>query len=151
MASEVVIANAFVYQRLAGDATLTGLLGGASVPRIYQGKAPQGAMFPAVVYQHQGGSDVRGATEATRIGANLLYVVRGVAQAERFTGDLQTIEERIDARLHRTSGAVVLNSVTLGEVIACVRLQPFDLTEDEEGVEWRHLGGIYRLFVQRSS
>lgn len=151
MASEIVIANAFIYQRLAADALLTAELGGAINPRISQGKLRRGVSYPGVVYQRQAGTDIRGATEATRIGSNLLYVVRGVAQAESLLGALQTIDERIDAVLHRSSGSVVLGSATIGTVIACVRVQPFELTEDDEGIEWRHLGGIYRLMVQRAT
>jgi multidrug efflux pump subunit AcrA (membrane-fusion protein) len=55
----------------------------------------------------------------------------------------EDIAKRIDAVLHAASGSNVD-----GVIIACTRLRPFQLTELTDGVQYRHLGGFYRLLAQ---
>jgi hypothetical protein len=56
---------------------------------------------------------------------------------------LVTGAAEIHAALENSSG-----SVTGGEVFACTRVRPFLLPEVRNGVQYRHLGGIYRLLVK---
>jgi hypothetical protein len=109
--------------------------------RIYQGIAPQGSAFPYVVYQFQGGADLD-TLRVVRVWADLVYLVKAVTNASGFA-PVRAIANEVDARLHGASGAA-----TDGYVDACVREQPFQLTEADGGVNYRHLGGVYRLKVR---
>lgn len=110
--------------------------------RIYQGIAPQGnPTYPYVVYQFQGGADLDTAS-AARVWADVVYLVKAVTKGSGF-GPLVAVADAIDARLHGASGATADAAID-----ACVREQPFQLSEADGGVNYRHLGGIYRLKVR---
>lgn len=136
--AEIVTAERWLYGKLKNDATLTGLASGG----VYTWPVPAGITLPYVLYQNQTGTDIRG-TGATRIGVNGLWIVRAIAETYSFGGNLQSAADRIDALLHGKASAV-----TGGVVWACVRTEPFQLVEMADGRQFRHLGGIYRIYVQ---
>lgn len=127
-------AEAFIYATLNAAPPLAG-------GRIYQGIAPQGTSFPYVVYQFQGGADLD-TQRVARVWADLVYLVKAVTTGSSFAA-IRAIADAIDARLHGASGATADAAVD-----ACVREQPFQLTEADGGVNYRHLGGVYRLKVR---
>ena len=135
--AETLVAEQWLYTVLAADTALAAVVG----TRIYAYIAPEGAAFPYVVYQNQAGRDIRG-VGPLRIMANLLYVVKVVGQTNSF-GALETAANRIDTVLQAASG-----TPTRGTVIACVREQPFALVESLDTGQYRHLGGIYRLWAK---
>jgi len=135
--SEIATVETWLYSVLSDDITLTGLVGS----RIYGYVAPRTATYPLVIYQYQGGRDVAG-VGATRILTNGVWLVKGVDHETSLT-TLKAIEGRIDALLHKASG-----SVADGQVLACVREEPFSLVEVIDGEQYRHLGGMYRVLVQ---
>lgn len=130
---ETTAAERWLYETLAGDAELTALVS----DRIFGYIAPIEAVFPLVVFQVQAGADVRG-VGPTRIMSALTMVVRGVDRGQSFVG-LEAIADRIDALLQGRSGVGVLG---------CVRLEPLALAEVVDGIQYRHLGGIYQMYVQ---
>lgn len=135
--SDVVQAERWLYSALAADSAL----GSAVATRIYSDIAPQSSALPCVVFQRQAGHDVRG-TGPVRIMSSMLYTIRVIDE----TGSFTTIEapaDRIDAVLHASSG-----TVAGGTVVACTRESPFSMVESNDGRTFRHLGGIYRLYVQ---
>lgn len=127
----------WIYTTLSGDATLAGLVSG----RIYDGLAPQGSLFPFVVFNHQGGADLRGVGTA-RAFNNSLYQVKAVIDKGSFV-TIATIADRIDTLLHGVNG-----TADNGVILGCVREQPLMLIEQENGVQYRHAGGIYRIYAQ---
>jgi hypothetical protein len=135
--AETLVAEQWLYTVLSGDTALAAVVG----TRIYAYIAPEGAAMPYVVYQNQAGRDVRG-VGPLRIMANLLYVVKVIGATNSF-GTLEVAANRIDAVLQAASGTNVR-----GTVIACVREQPFALVESLESGQYRHLGGIYRLWAK---
>ncbi len=136
--AETLVAESWLYTVLAADAALAAVVGN----RIYGYLAPATAAMPYVVYQQQAAHDVRG-TGPTRIMAAMLYVVKVIAETNTFTGSLETAANRIDAVLQAASGTNVR-----GNVVACVREQPFSLVESTADGQYRHLGGIYRLWAR---
>ncbi|MBP8291937.1 MAG: hypothetical protein KAX65_04140 [Caldilineaceae bacterium] len=136
--AEIVTAETWLYTKLHGDATLLALVPGGvytwPVPATYSGQY--------VLYQMQSGVDIRG-VGPSRLGVNGLWLVRVVAEALSFGGNLQTAANRLDVLLQAASG-----TATGGTVWSCVREQPFQLVELANGRQFRHLGGIYRLWVQ---
>jgi hypothetical protein len=135
---ELSAASKWLYTTLAADSALAAVVS----TRIYADLAPQAAAHPLVVFQFQGGVDFQ-AVGAIRIWSNLELLIRGIDQTTTYTANLRTIAKRIDAVLHAASGSNVD-----GVIIACTRLRPFQLTELTDGVQYRHLGGFYRLLAQ---
>lgn len=135
--AEIFTAETWLYTKLHGDSTLLGLCPGGihtwPVPTTFAGRY--------VLYQNQSAVDVRGMGPA-RIGVNGLWLVRVVDEALSFGGSLQTAADRLDVLLQAASGAV-----TGGNIWACVREEPFQLVELADGRQYRHLGGIFRIFL----
>lgn len=136
--AEIVTAETWLYTKLHGDSTLLALCTGG----VFTWPVPATYSQPYVLYQMQSGMDIRG-NGPTRIGVNGLWLVRAVFEALTYTGNLLSAANRIDVLLHAASG-----TATGGVVWACVREQPFQLVEVADGRQFRHLGGLYRLWVQ---
>lgn len=134
---ETLRVDQWLYERLSGDTTLSNLVGG----RIYSYLAPQDAVLPFVLFSHQAGHDVRGVGPA-RIMTSLVYQVKAVGQGHSF-GPLKAIADRLDTLLQGASGSVVD-----GTVLMCVREQPVEYVETDDGVQYRHLGGLWRIIAQ---
>lgn len=135
--AETLVAEQWLQTVLSGDATLNTAVGG----RIYGYVAPQDAAFPVVVYQQQAARDVQGVGPA-RIMATMLYIVKVTGQTGSFAS-IEAAANRIDAVLQAASGTNVR-----GRVVACVREAPFSLVENTPNGQYRHLGGMYRLWAQ---
>lgn len=135
--AETLVAEAWLQSVLNGDSTLNTAVGG----RIYSYVAPPGATFPHVIYQNQAARDVRG-NGPQRIMANMLYTVKVIGETTSFAS-IEAAANRIDAVLQAVSGSTVR-----GVVVACVREQPFSLVESTPSGQYRHLGGVYRLWAQ---
>lgn len=129
----------WIYATLAADSAISALIG----TRIYEGPAPQTTAYPFIRYDQQSTLDVRGATEATRIMVNELWLIRAVAETESYQGNLATLADRIDALFQNTNG-----SATGAVVFNSAREFAMRMPEDEQGISYRHLGGIYRIYAQ---
>jgi hypothetical protein len=128
-----LVAFEWIYSVLANDAALHLLIG----DRIYCDEAPQDAAYPFVVYSHQGGGDVQG-------NAGRLLFVTEMVQVKAVGKDsyapLGPIYDRVHALLHRQAG-----TVTNGEVVSCLREYPVKYSETDNGVMYRHMGGVYSV------
>lgn len=129
---ETYTIESWLYGILSVDATLISYVG----TRIYTGVIPDGVSFPLILITLDGTPDDLMVINAKRVWTDCRYIVRAIAQTETF-GTLNTIANRIDTLLHRTSGT---------NINACVREQAFEMTEVVDNVQYRHLGGIYRIF-----
>ena len=132
MTTEVVKAETWLYGVLHGDAQLCALINS----QVYAYVAPESASYPFVVYHQQAASDVGGVGPVI-IAASLLYTVKAVTVGRSYSA-LDPIAARIHTLLHAQGG---------GNIIACVRESVFSLPEVDGGIEYRHLGGIYRIMV----
>jgi hypothetical protein len=130
--NETPRAEAWLFQTLA-----------AAIPTVtaYSAIAPEGVAHPFIVYSQQSPTDLMGVGPA-RIWASFLYLVKVSDQISSYM-PLKATADAIDAALHGASG-----TVPDGAVLDCIRERAFSLTEVANGVEWRHLGGLYRLKVQ---
>jgi hypothetical protein len=139
----IPLAEQWLQEVLAGDTGLVALLPkypGAN-PSIYGYVAPDNAPYPVVIYSYHSGSDVYGSGTA-RIMSHLVYQVKAVGEGASFS-TLGPIADRIDELLH---GA--LGGVTGLSVLSCIREAPVAYAEIENGIQYRHLGGLYRLQVR---
>jgi hypothetical protein len=137
MAVDYLIAEEFFYTLLANDAALQALVGN----RVYSGTAPEGSAYPLVQFSFEGGRDVQ-EVAGHPIMIDELYVVKAVGKGNRLD-TLKPIYERVHTLLQRASG-----TVADGKVIACVRQTPIKYEEIDNGITYRHLGGIYRIQSQ---
>jgi len=131
--------EAWLTQRLGGDATLAALAPGGVHAEINVAEAA----FPYVVFELQKPEDVL-TLNARRVMTQAVYLVRAIGR-DCGAADLQAAADRIDALLgwYRAEGLL-----TGGGVRGCYREAPFKLIELEGGVVYPHLGGLYRIIVQ---
>ena len=127
--------RAALYGCLAADATLEALL--SKPEAIFEEKAPQGTEPPYVIFQRQAGTDQWTFGPSNE---RAIWLVKGVCR-----GGTSTSAEEIDARsrelLHRTQLAVP------GGILTILRESPVSYGEASDGDEWRHRGGLYRIFT----
>lgn len=135
MAVEVEVVAAWLGARLGSNA-----VGVAN--RIFEGVAPPNTAYPLVRFAYMGGSDVN-TLNGARVMQSGIWLVAAVAQASNYSA-LTTIAALIDSRLHRQT----LTLADDGIVLACVREQPFRQIENQDGVIYRSLGGLYRIYAQ---
>lgn len=127
MANELVTAEQYVYSKLSG------LLSG----RAYSGVAPSTATYPLIVFGIQSpGADVI-VVGGNRVWASPLILARAIAKGGSWS-TIAATADAIDQALHNTSQ---------GDIAWCVRESPFSLIEVTDGVQYRHLGGLYRVRV----
>lgn len=130
-----------IYGKLAGDTTLTNMLGVAAPgysKAIYHNQAPAGAQFPYVVFFKQAGNP----TEAFGDPSALETYVWAVKAVDRNTS--ADVAEAISARI-----STLLNDATLsisGASLLYLRRQgDIDSPEVTDGVTYAHVGASYRL------
>lgn len=133
--NEVFRVYEWIYSTLAADATVASLVGA----RIYAGAAPQDAALPVVIFNHMAGNDLVGVGTA-RVLNNSLYQVKGVTKGRSHAVG-QQIADAIDAALHGQN--VSADGIRVG----CVREQAIVYGQSDNGEEFRHAGGIYRIFA----
>lgn len=126
-----------LYAALTGDSTLTGLLSGTAA--IYQGRAPDGAQTPYIVY-----SKVTGRPSFTftqKAWDEPLYAVKAVDERNS-AARAGTIAARIETVL--TDAALSVSGRT---TLYCRPETDIDYPEVDQGrVTW-HRGHTYRVFV----
>lgn len=148
--NEVMLGFLWLESVLSADSTLSGLAPGG----VWRALAPSGTAVPFVVMVHQAGSDVV-TMNGFRVMDELLYQVKVVGLGNsRSIATLAQAAAQIDKLLGGppslpASGAVVVNSVTAGQVLACYRQSPFQLDELVDGELWTDLGGLYRLQIEQ--
>lgn len=127
MGNELAAAEAYVYSKLSS------LLSG----RVYSNVAPQPAVYPLIVFSVQSGGNDLIVVGGERVWAAPLMWVRVIGKTASLT-PIAATADAIDTALHNTSGGVVAS---------CIRESPFILAQEVDGVQYRHLGGFYRLRV----
>jgi hypothetical protein len=135
--AEIEFVERWLYTTLADDTTFAGT-------GIYSTVAPPTATYPLIVFAALGTDDVLGAG-AERIFVRGEWKVVAVGRTNSYQS-LVSLANRIDTLLHRATF-----SSSSGNVYACVRIAPFSLTEQgEQGVTYRQLGGIYRIWTKEN-
>lgn len=139
--TDILTAQKWLYAKLAADATLTALIGGAAAPRIFVDSAPEGTAYPLVLISSTSNRVVSG-LGASVIMFNEFWMVKGVHQTETY-GALGTIMNRVRTVLHKASG-----TTTDGIVIGCVEENVVQYGEWKSGVSYKHVGIYFRIFTQ---
>ena len=138
MSDELTRAETWLTATLLASAPLTALVG----QRVYSHFAEPGCAFPYVVFVYLGGRDVRGHA-SNRIMHSGLWLVKATINKPSFA-DVKPVADAIDVALHAAAGSVAGG----GTVLSSVREQPFSLVDMEDGVQYRSLGGQFRILTQ---
>lgn len=142
MSDETLAVDEWLYATMAADASIGALV----ADRIYAEVAPADATFPLIITTHLSSTDVRAATQQSRIMVSGLWLVKGVVNDSSFNNTLKAIAERIDALFHASSGGTADGGGAA--IFTSHREQPFRLAEVESGKQYRHLGGQFRIYAQ---
>jgi hypothetical protein len=131
----VEIAEEWLYATLSTDTALAALVS----DRISGTLSPELLVMPYVTFLMQSSRDVS-AVGGIRISTDNLYIVKAVAQTSTWD-DLTPIASRIDYLIHRP-GSVMIEG---GGSLTCTRERVHQLAEVDEGLQYRQLGGVYRI------
>ncbi len=133
-----------LYSVLAADVagTATGTLGQLGATGVYRMVASQGSAEPYIVFNQQAGTDSY--TFSARDSRSLLYQIKAVGKGSSALVPSQ-MSDRIDALL--TDKSLGVSGWTQMRVR---RESDVEYVEIENGVQYHHLGGLYRVDVQSS-
>lgn len=137
----------WIEETLTGDATLQGLVGSMRVsngPWVFEDYLPDDAAFPSIVFQNQGSVSVRG-VGPTVFMEDTLYVVKAIAQVDNYS-PLRAIANRCEALVADRHNIIRPD----GEILGTAKEAPFQLAEVDAGRQFRHLGGIFRIYAVAS-
>jgi len=146
MANEIPGIEQWVENRIKTDPILLtlGIVDGNPVAsRVYDTHAPASAIFPYIVITSTVPRDTRG-VGTTRIMVDILYSIKVVASVSAYTS-ISAIANRIDALFHGFNGE---SGAVAGSPLASVRESALTFNQVEDGREYRHLGGIFRIYTQ---
>lgn len=129
----------WVIKTLQDDATLDTMVNG-----VYSERIPRGQALPAIRVADMAPGDVN-SQNGTRIMVRGFYLVAVVDDVDTWA-PLAPIADQIDVVLHRAAG--VLSPV---RVLQVFREEPYKQHEEEGDVQFRHLGGMYRLVGQKEA
>lgn len=136
-----------IYGKLAGDTTLTNLLGTAApgyTQSIYYQISPQGSRFPFVIFNKQAGTPSY--TLGNRAYDDDVWLIKAVGQDADVVASADPVDDiasRLDALL--TDGVISISGRT---ELYLRRQSDLDYAEVVDGVAYRHAGSLYRLVYQ---
>ena len=125
-----------VYDKLNVQAVTNVATGG-----VYNGLAPKGASAPYVIFQAM--SKVDEHTFSGRF-ANAVYMVKAVSR-NPWPKEAMDVDTQVDTALEDASLSVSGYSALL-----CRRESDVYMVEDDAGVIWHHVGGLYRIIADQT-
>lgn len=133
-----------IYGRLAGDTTLTGMLGTPPAgysQSIYYQSAPDKVNYPIVVFNKQSGVPTQAMHDPTAFD-NDVWLVKAVDHSSS-ADKAEAIVERIKTLLNDAS-----LSIAGGEILLFLRrMSDVDYEEITSGETYKHAGSLFRLTV----
>lgn len=130
--------SAYVYQRLAQDPALVGMLGAAS--HITEGPATQEPPF--VTFTILDPQDVK-VVGMIQVMARVEVQVRVTIQGSSYA-TARPIYKRVHQLLEAQSNQVAGG----GQLLTIHRVSAVQFPERENGIDYRHIGGLYQAHVQ---
>lgn len=139
--NELSRANKWIYARLSGDATITGIVS----TRIYARKAPKDATYPLIVYNYQAGTDAQGVGTA-RVLTQTVFQVKVICKGKP-DADVHTVADQIDELIGKG-----IHELQNDVRISSRRESPIEFEEDTPNSDksFYHLGGLYRLHIHEA-
>jgi hypothetical protein len=128
--------RAALYQRLADDDTLTALL--SDPEAIFEEVASSGTTPPYLAFHHHAGTEIW--TFKGGRSERALWVVKGICRGLK-SDAAEAIDARCTELLHNARLSVE------GRTVSVLRESRVSYGESVDGEQWRHRGGIYRIFT----
>jgi len=144
--NEVVSGFSFIVTTLKASSQWVALsLGG-----IHRGKAPVGTVFPCTITAFQGGNDVIYAN-AVRAFIDALYQIKATGPTDPGFGSSQAVFDLAAAIDDAFGGDKGLKHIPVpgGYVLSAYRQSPLAYDDDTAGIQYTHIGGLYRVRVQQ--
>jgi hypothetical protein len=129
----------WIYGRLLADDALLALIGG--IDHVSGTLSSTELVPPYVTFLMNSTADVIAGAGGDRISTENLYVIKSVVASGSWD-DVTPIAKRIDALFHLPYATVTYEA--LG-VVTSIRERVISYPEVDDGVQYRHLGGIYRI------
>lgn len=135
-----------LYGKMAGDSTLTTLLGAAATgfsQSIYHQKAPSGAAFPFVTFQKAAGTPTYTMKTGHAALDDEVWTIKAV--------DRNTTADRADAIAARLDTLLTDGTLSISGATQLYLRRESDVEYPEtaaDGVTYHHVGGQYRLVVE---
>lgn len=142
--AESTLVDDFILLRLVGThgASLDAISPNLS-QRVFLDYAPEGTPYPFIIFQAlTPPEDVRG-VGIIRVMVDTLYLVKAVAQGSDYDA-LRPVVSVIDAAMTEDEPVDMAGGILL----TSVRQREFRLVEIENGKQFRHLGGEFRIQAQ---
>lgn len=135
-------AQSFVWAvgRAKADATLVTTCTGG----IWQGNAPMGTIGLYTSITQQSSTDVN-TMNAVRVFSRILLLIKAVSKSSDH-GNIVIAANRIDALFHGQKNV----ALSPGYMLSSYREQEVAYETVESGVQYSHLGGLYRVLLQGS-
>lgn len=139
--NETMAVNAYLRSVLTGDAGITAVVSN----RVFCDVAPVGTASPLVIYTLLDAEDVNGQGGGNTVLSHLRYSVRCVCEGASYT-PLVDVGTRLQAVLHGRH-----NVVSNGWLIQGIqRERALQYPEIVGNRQYRHLGGVYRVFINKA-
>ena len=137
MANLRVNLDTAVYAVLNVEAVVNEATGG-----VFNGLAPQGTAPPYVVFSAMSKNDDY--WSYTGRGAEAVYMIKAISRSAwpKEAGDIDT---QVDSVMQDAS-----LSITGFSLLACWREEDIYLVENQDGVIYQHVGGLYRIIADQS-
>jgi hypothetical protein len=138
--NELTLAETWIESTISGDPTMQALCG--NPVRIFNDEVPVNTVYPFVVYSVQNNLDVVVINKA-RVMATASYLIKAIAVGNNWPPDLMSAAAQIDLLMN-----AILQPVSGGIVHGSSRSSEYRLVEQVEGKLFRHMGGIYEMWLQ---
>ena len=135
----IAIAEGHIFSILNGNQPFLDMIPGG----LWPGNAPRETQGLYCIYDFLGASDEE-AFNNVRVAVDVLYRIKIVGRTHDIL-DLEPAATAMDNLIHRSQSFYQGHRIA-----ACVRTAPYNLTETIDDVDWRYLGGDYRLYIQES-
>lgn len=135
---EQQVAADWLFDTLSADSVIAA----AAVGGVWDGPAKDETPYPILRFDLQSALTVRG-NSFFEIMQNMLWLVRMVGVGGSYV-PLEQAAQQIQSLLHGVSAVPVSG----GMIESSAREQTFRQSRVDGGREFRHLGGLYRIYVQ---
>ena len=116
--------------------------------RVFSDLAAPDAIYPYIVYQQQVQPEVVRGVGSAEVMVDTIYIVKAIAQGTSDSA-LAPVAAAIHNALVSNNGEVIIGGI--GTIFTCHRKSQFKLVTAEQGSQFRHLGGAYRIQAQAAA
>jgi hypothetical protein len=131
--------DTFLTQRLAADPIIQQVAGG----RVFSDLAPEGTAFPYVIFSLNAERGLGMIGSCDRVASIPDYLVKAVTEGRSYQVALQ-LANAIDRAVVGAFGSAIADGQEVQiKAVRCITRVRY--TEQADGTQYRHMGGVYRM------